>query len=66
MGWDGWKRIFWWGASIWLAGTIILQIARINSRSYSTILLIDNLNTPFFLRLALVNLTLVTRRPQSE
>jgi hypothetical protein len=47
MGWDGWKRIFWWGAGVWLSGTIILQIARINSRSYSTRLLIDNLNTPF-------------------
>jgi hypothetical protein len=46
MGWDGWKRIFWWGAGIWLFGTIILRIARINSRSYSTILLIDDLNTP--------------------
>src|SRR6266481_5294431 len=47
MGWDGWKRIFWWGAGVWLSGTILLQIVRISSRSYSTNLLIDNLNTPF-------------------
>jgi len=47
MGWDGWKRIFWWSTGIWLSGTIVLKIARMNSHSYSTILLIDNLNTPF-------------------
>jgi hypothetical protein len=47
MGWDRWKRIFFVGAGIWLSGTIILQIARSNSRSYSSILLIDNLNTLF-------------------
>jgi hypothetical protein len=47
MGWGGWKRIFWWGAGVWLSGTIILQVVRINSRSYSSMLLVDNLNTPF-------------------
>ena len=47
MGRNVWTRTFWWGAGVWLSGTIILQIARINSRSYSTMLLVDNLNTLF-------------------
>jgi hypothetical protein len=49
MGLDGWKKAFYWGAGIWLFGTVVIQIARRNSDNYSTIQEIDNFNTLFAL-----------------
>ena len=49
MGWDGWKKVFYSGAGIWLSGTVVMQIARRNSDNYSTIREIDNFNTVFAL-----------------
>ena len=49
MGWDGWKKVFYWGCAIWLSGTIAMQIARTNSPSYSTRLFIDNVGTIYAL-----------------
>jgi hypothetical protein len=45
MGWDRWKKVFYWGAAIWLSGTIAMRIARTTSWTYSTLLLIDNVGT---------------------
>jgi hypothetical protein len=49
MVWDTWKRVFFAGAGIWLFGTVALLIARTNSRDYSTMRQIDNINTIFAL-----------------
>jgi hypothetical protein len=49
MGWDGWKKVFYWGAGVWLSGSVVMQIARWNSDKYSTIREIDNFNTLFAL-----------------
>jgi hypothetical protein len=49
MGWDGWKKVFYWGAGIWLSGTLVLQIALRNSDDFSTVRAILNFNTVFAL-----------------
>jgi hypothetical protein len=60
MGWDKWKRIFLVGATFWLFGSIAVQVARSNRRSYSDIILIDNIGTVFaLLSIAVFGLGLV-------
>lgn len=49
MGWDRWKKVFYWGAGIWFSGTVIMQIALKNTDDYSTIREIHNFSTVFAL-----------------
>jgi hypothetical protein len=45
MGLDRWKKVFYWGAAIWLSGTIAMQIAKRTSPSYT----LGNVGTIFAL-----------------